>query len=1023
MAGLFLLRKTSLPIRDATGFCRHVSSYVSTIPEGLLGEGIVFSQHGDGSASVVDSTGRFARELLRVHDMPALGALVAREARQGFGCADMCIVWRSSRPSTSELARLICAPANALTADRLDRLADELDFAAPGVQELASHWFALPSLGDIARVALVWPVTANAGIDKGPEWACFIDDLACTAERLLEMDSLAHSVQRLARAERVQRALFAIATMASSDLDMPDMLHGIHEIIGELMYAENFFIALYEAERDSLRFLYFADSEDREQVNPAEEIPAASIPNSLTLATIRSGQSQMGHSRQIRERLGISLESSLGPVSMDWLGVPMIGAGLTRGAIVVQSYRPETRFSEEDRALLIYVAQHILTALERKQAQEELEHMVEKRTRELALAIGDLQLEVTERQRGEHLQRALFRIAERASMADSLDGFYASVHEIVGELLNARNFYIALLSDDGRELEFPYSVDEIDPVRPRRRLGNGMTEHVLRTGRPVLADRTAVNALRQSGQVRSFGPRSFYWLGVPLICDERTVGVLAVQSYSVETPFTVRDQELLTFVAYHIANALERKLTQESLRHAYVELEARVEERTRELAEANRDLVGQIAERERVEARLMHQTLHDTLTGLPNRAFLLERLGYALTHYSQDYSHNFAVLFLDLDRFKVINDSVGHLVGDEMLKQAAARLAAVCAPHMVARLGGDEFAVLVDDMPHPEHAVAVAERLLAALVDPMRVIGKEMFTSASIGIAYANPNYKRAEELLRDADAAMYRAKAQGRQRYEIFDERLRIEALRALELENDLRHALARSEFEPYFQSIVSLADGAVVGYEALLRWRHPKRGLLLPGDFLAAAEENGSIEQIDWQMFAMACDGARSLPEHTYISINVSARQLRTEGFDELALQAIEASGLHPGRVRLEVTEGALLDEPEQMRRTLLRLRAAGVFVKLDDFGTGYSSLSYLHRFPIHSLKIDRSFVADLAAGGSSSAVIRAIRALAESLDIEVIAEGIETVAQRDALIGLGCAIGQGFLFSRPCPLDELC
>jgi predicted signal transduction protein with EAL and GGDEF domain len=329
--------------------------------------------------------------------------------------------------------------------------------------------------------------------------------------------------------------------------------------------------------------------------------------------------------------------------------------------------------------------------------------------------------------------------------------------------------------------------------------------------------------------------------------------------------------------------------------------------------------------------------------------------------------------------------------------------------------------VLVDSAPQPELAIAVAKRVLDALVDPIRVDNKDLFTSASIGIAYADSHYTRAEELLRDADTAMYRAKARGRQCYEVFDEQLRAEAMRALDLENDLRHALARHEFEPYFQPIVSLLDQRILGYEALMRWNHPERGSRLPADFLQAAEDTGCIEQIDWQIFEMACRDALRLPDDTYISMNISARHLRIAEFDELALRTIRASGLAPSRVRLEVTEGALLDQPEQMRNILLRLRAAGVLVQLDDFGTGYSSLSYLHQFPIHSLKIDKSFVADLIHADRSPVVISAIIALAESLGIEVIAEGIETIAQKDILLAQGCTIGQGFLFARPLPIDQ--
>lgn len=868
-----------------------------------------------------------------------------------------------------------------------------------------------------------WLVRVGIPIDtEDAGWRMFVELLSACASRLLEIEYLRLEVKRTDRARHIQRALFAIATMASSDLDMPEMLHGIHEVIAELMYAENFFITLYMPESDSLRFLYIRDSVDTTPTSLEVDLPVSSIPDSLTVAMIRSGESQMGPSVEIRRRFGLGFNPQLGPESEDWLGVPMSGSGDIRGAIVVQSYLPDVRYTEEDRALLQYVAQHVLTALERKQARDELELRVEQRTRELAEANRVLQHEISERERGVRVQSALFRIAERASTADSLDEFYAAVHGIVGGLLNARNFYIALLSDDGESLDVPYSVDEIDPVRPSRRLGTGVTEYVLRTGRALLADRASIEELTAEGAIATYGPRAYSWLGVPLICNERTVGVLAVQSYDDASHFSAADQELLTFVAYHIANSLERKLAQDSLRVAYVELEGRVEERTRELGRANRDLTRQIGERERIEARLMHQALHDTLTGLPNRALLLERLDQALSRYRADPAQVFSVLFLDLDRFKVVNDSVGHLIGDELLKQVAQRLASACGDALVARLGGDEFAVLVEQHADVAHAASVAQNLLDALVEPVRVGDKEMFTSASIGIAHVEPHYQRAEELLRDADAAMYRAKAQGRQRHEIFDEKLRMEALRALDLEGQLRRAIARNEFEPHFQSIVSLSDARAVGFEALLRWNHPERGILLPEDFLGAAEDNGCIEQIDWLMFTQACEQAQRLPDHTYVSINVSASHLRSPGFEESLLHVLSRSGLSPDRLRLEITEGALLDEPEQTRRVLLRLRHAGILVQLDDFGTGYSSLSYLHQLPIHALKIDRSFVADLSTRGSSMAVIRAIIALTESLGIEVIAEGVETPEQRKSLIELGCRMGQGYLFSMPAPVARI-
>ncbi len=863
-------------------------------------------------------------------------------------------------------------------------------------------------------------------VPSSQSWQDLLDVLQSWIDRDQQTRALSEQVAALERAERIQRALFAMADMASGDLEMPQMLLGIHQILAGLMYAENLAIVRYDPERGTLRFMYFVDTEDKIVFDGEAEIPLAELESSLTLAVIRTAEVARGPSEVVRKRLGVPRDESLGPDSADWLGVPMARAGRVRGAIVVQSYDEEHRFSAEDETVLSYVAQHVLTALERKEARDELEARVQARTRALNEANLELRLEVNERQRGERLQRALFRIAELSVTADTLEDFYQAVHGVVGELLYARNFYIALLSDGGSELVFPYSVDELDSSRPRRKLSKGLTEYVLRQGRPILADRARILGLAAAGEVHSFGPRAVCWLGVPLICDERPAGVLAVQSYSPEVVFSDRDLELLTFVGYHIATGLERKQAQDSLQQAYQDLEQRVADRTEELAATNRELIDQIGERQRIEERLKHQALHDGLTGLPNRRLLLDRLELALIRYKLNRERGFAVLFVDLDRFKVVNDSVGHLVGDELLKEAATRIqSAIRASDTVARLGGDEFAILLEDLGDELVACRVAQGVIAALADPIRVSGKELFTSASIGIALAHVRYQYAEELLRDADAAMYRAKALGRQRFEVFDEQLRAEALHVLDLEGDLRRSLLRDEFEPYYQPIVRLQDHRVVGYEALLRWRHPSRGVLLPGDFLAVADEIGCLEQIDWMVLERTCEQlARLQDPDQYIGVNVTARQLRRQDFDEQVMRRLRAHGVDGSRLRLEVTEGALLEDPEPICACLLRLREAGVVAQLDDFGTGYSSLSYLHRFPIRALKIDRSFVAGLAAEevDSSTAVVRAIIALAGSLRLEVIAEGIETVQQAERIEALGCPFGQGYLYAWPGEADTL-
>ncbi len=844
-------------------------------------------------------------------------------------------------------------------------------------------------------------------------------------ERLVSVqanEDLRRSVARLEQAERLQRALYAIADQASSEREMPEVLQSLHYIVGTLMYADNFYIVLYDEQRDMLRFPYFVDVADAQPPSPERDIPMDEIRHSPTWYLIRQGQSLMG-SPQALSVVVDGPVTALGPDCVDWLGVPLVRGSQVVGGIVVQSYTSTVRFSTEDRTLLAYVAQHILTALERRQALGELERRVTERTDALCEANRVLQQQVLERQHGERLQAALFRIAELANTTESIDDFYAAVHRVVGGLLYARNFYIALLSEDKTELLFPYSVDEFDLHRVRRPLGTGVTDYVLRTGSALLGDQVGLERLYASGEATSIGKRSRCWLGVPLICNDKPVGVIAVQSYSDDHRYTPRDQELLTFVSYHIANALERKRSAESLRHAYAELERRVAERTTELATANRDLREQIEVRERIERRLKHENLHDALTGLPNRNYLLTRLSRALNAYERDPTALFAVLFLDLDRFKVINDSVGHLVGDELLKEVGSRIASCLEPlDLVARLGGDEFAIVLNNIKAADDASQFAQRIIEALNAPLRLGAKEVFTSVSIGIALAASRYNQAEELLRDADVAMYRAKAEGRHRYALFDETLHQEAIQLLELESDLRRAITRSEFEPYFQPIVRLDDRSTIGYEALLRWRHPERGLLLPIDFLSVAEDNGFDEQIDWQMFDAVCATAGQLVGSSggFVSINLSGRHFRSVHLINGLLAMFERHSIAPASIRIEVTEGALLENPPAVKQMLDVLRFHGLSVTLDDFGTGYSSLSYLHQYPLHALKIDRSFVADLLPGsvGGSTAVVRAIQALAGSLSMEVIAEGIETEAQCAALRELGCEFGQGFLFAQPQP-----
>ena len=510
---------------------------------------------------------------------------------------------------------------------------------------------------------------------------------------------------------------------------------------------------------------------------------------------------------------------------------------------------------------------------------------------------------------------------------------------------------------------------------------------------------------------------------MPLRIEDEVVGVITVQSYTDEVHFSVADQRLLMYVSHHIGSGLGRQRAQERLRAAHAELEQRVRERTAELAQTNAKLVAQIGERMRAEQRLTHQALHDALTELPNRAHLLDRLKGAIEQARQSREDvPFAVLFLDLDRFKVVNDSIGHAAGDELLMEVARRIvSSMRSGDVVARLGGDEFAILVESADGIDTVMELGRRLLDTVNQPLWVAGRELFPSASLGIAAWNARYGSGEELLRDADAAMYRAKATGRNRCVLFDEEMRDAAMQSLVMEADMRRAIKNRDFEPYFQPIVTMDDGATIGFEALLRWNHPERGVLAPAAFIALGEDSGLIEQVDWLLYEQVIErlgegGTR------YVSVNVSPRHFRSGDFAERLLALVAERGADPARLRLEITEVALLDDAPRTLRSLQVLRDAGILVLLDDFGTGYSALSYLQKFPISALKIDRSFVLgigeDADGAAESMGLIRAILALAGTLGIDAIAEGVETEAQRAVLRSLGCRHGQGYLFGRPVP-----
>ncbi len=430
-----------------------------------------------------------------------------------------------------------------------------------------------------------------------------------------------------------------------------------------------------------------------------------------------------------------------------------------------------------------------------------------------------------------------------------------------------------------------------------------------------------------------------------------------------------------------------------------------------------------ITARKRAEAQLLHDAFHDVLTGLANRALFVDRLQVALASAARKRNGNFAVLFLDLDRFKNVNDSLGHAAGDQLLTAIARRLEGFLRPgDTLARLGGDEFAILVNEVIEVADAVHVAQRVQELLSQRFLIDNGEVYISASVGIALSSTGYRSADEILRDADISMYRAKAAGRNRYEIFDREMHKSAVALLKLEMDLRRAVQEGNFVMYYQPIVALGRGRMVGFEGLVRWRHPERGLITPQQFIAVAEETGLIVPIGWWVLAESCrqiaewQGRYPLDPPLSISVNVSGKLFMQKDMVKRVVDTLESNRLDPSSLRLEITENILMDHGEPALLKLAELRGLGVQLHIDDFGTGYSSLSYLQRFRYDTLKIDRTFIADMESSGDADVIIETIISLADLLGMNVIAEGIETADQVERLRKMHCPQGQGFWFSRP-------
>jgi diguanylate cyclase (GGDEF)-like protein len=805
-------------------------------------------------------------------------------------------------------------------------------------------------------------------------------------------------------------ALFKLNELSQECNELDSFYSQVHSTITSLMIAKNFFIVVYDQTFETLDFVYYIDEKDEK---PAGIIDYQDYEGSLTNLVIESKQPLLLTPELEKQLFDKHKIKQFGTIGTDWLGVPLMQNGLVIGTITIQSYDEKTRYDENDLNLLAFAAQHIVGTMVRLQDQQCLKNAVNARTKELMAKIR-------EREKSELLQESLYRISELTMDIElDIDTFYSKVHNIIGQLINAKNFFIAKYEQVSNTLNFCYYVDQyssdlVTDLQPKN-LSNIYSELVLRRRETVLLTYQEMMSLHLEGESRKPQDDIHSWLGVPLIYSGKLLGVMVLQSYHYKTTYNQQDAELLNFVSNHVSAAIKRRELADFERRSHELLEQQVKLRTLALEE-------EITHRKQAEKLLKHTASHDSLTGLPNRTVFLDLLNHAIACDKRKDDFSFAILFLDLDRFKVVNDSLGHHAGDVLLKIIARELLSIVRnKDTIARLGGDEFVILIEDLVSKDEAFNVAKRITKFLKQPFTIDNQLVYIGTSIGISFSNQRYDDADTMLRDADTAMYHAKDNGRGRYEVFDDSMHQKVQNTLSLEADIREAIALQEFIPYFQPILKLDNQELRGFEALARWKSTKRGFVYPNDFIALAEDTGLIQEIDLQIIDKSCQQLKIWQNELgcndlYVSCNLFAKQFFSTTLPQDIENILIDTGLAPRNLRVELTERALLEDAEIVLTNMQALKKMGVKILLDDFGTGYSSLGYLHRFPIDVLKIDRSFISNVHEYDNHRAIIRTIVDLANNLQMSTVGEGIENLADAELLQQMDCVYGQGYYFAKP-------
>lgn len=855
-----------------------------------------------------------------------------------------------------------------------------------------------------------------------------VNENVLAARQIPKLKSL---LKKYRQARTIQSGLLQLSELASSVTDMNSFYSALEAIIKTILITDSFHITLLNTQKN----LSLAYSHNPSEKSILTRHDKDKWKNSLTGLVFSQAKAICCNAQ---ERSELSKEYSLSlynSVCTSWLGVPLKRGNQIIGVIALQSYDNDTIFGDRDSQLLEFIAEHLVTAIDRVRSRELLEKNIIERTQKLTETNEKLQKEIAERQKAVKIHKALLAISEITATTSNLNSFYQVLHKEITALVPSNNFYIALTSQNNQWIDFPYYKDEYYDVAESRIFSNGLTELAIKVGEPLLvkgseiitldADGNAKYHIHAVNSLKNKTPKA--WLGAPLIDQGVAFGVFAVHHYQDDSAYQLSDLGLVEFVSQHIATAILRIRSQADIQKSNEALEQAINERTKELQSTNLNLRMQIEERRKAEAQLYYEAHHDALTKLPNRAMLTDRLSYSLRHLKRHSSHQFAVLFIDLDRFKIINDTLGHHAGDLFLVEIAARLQdCVRDNDILARLGGDEFVILLDSLQSEDDVEEVAGRIINKISAGFELEGHTVHSNASIGIAMCGNHYNDSNEILRDADAAMYQAKSLGCGRYVFFDESMREQLIASMTLEQELRVAIKERQFELHYQKISDLENTKTIGFEALLRWNHPEKGLLTPSEFLFMAEETGMILDIETWVIEDVCVQLKHWQASTeykniFIGVNLSGRHLTQVNQLSKLISLIEANTVEPQRLILEFTESAFAQHTELALKGLRKLKEFGVKLALDDYGAGLSSLNFLHGYPFEFIKLDRSFIKTLNLDNKNLSLVKALHELGGNFGYRLVAEGIESAEMLEKLKNVGCEFGQGYHINRPCRIDN--